>query len=462
MSKTQNAGEYKLQRCNIISSRGVVARLDDKVVSFQIYENMFSQSLIASMTIIDNVNMVMNLPIIGQEFISLKVESPGIGELDFTENVFAVTNVKVRQDVSNDTQLYDISLVSIESLKNARSRVSKSYNGAISTIITDILRDESLIDTNKDIYVDGTSGSRKYVAPNLRPFGFIQNIVREATSEKFEGSPHFFFYENCKGFQFRCLDGLYKRVPRGHFVADTESIKNDANKSPSSDLGKDYRRVLQFSISRTNDTLITTMGGMLGSNLIKYNIFHKNYQQYNLNYFQNFTRFGRIDKNPIYNQSFVDRRKNTLGTFPNSKIHLHPTSNDGLSDTQFYDSDIGYHHKDNGVEQWLQSSRSKAFELNGGINVQLKVHGHTEIAVGDLINLELPITGTDHNNDQVDTTYKGDFLVTQLKHDFDQQQRKHHVLMSVIKDSIPEKFKNIQSSEEPRSKRGFTYLPTYE
>ena len=455
------AGEYKLRECKIVSSRGVVADLDSKVISFQIYENMFSQSLIASMTIIDNSNMVMKLPIIGQEYIILKIENPGVGEIDFTKNVFSVTNVKVRQDVSNDTQLYDISLVSTESLRNSRTRVSKSYNGSVSDIVTSVLRDESLIDTNKDIYVDNTSGSRRFVAPNIRPFRFIRNLTREATSELFEGSPHYFFYENCKGFQFRCLDGLYKRTPNGSFVADSESINNNHSKSPASDIEKDYRRVLKFSISRTNDTLLATMGGMLGSNLIKYNIFHKNYQTYNFNYFDNFRRFGRIDKNPIYNNTSIDVRRNNLGSFPNSKIHLHPTSNDGLNDTQFYDTDIGYHHKDNSIEQWLQTSRSKALELNGGMNVQLKVHGYSEIAVGDTINLELPITGTDHDNEQIDTIYKGDFLVTQLKHDFDQSERQHRILMSVVKDSIPEEFKNIQSSEEPRGERGYTYLPTY-
>tara|TARA_Y100000356_G_scaffold132436_1_gene137714 strand:- start:44 stop:1426 length:1383 start_codon:yes stop_codon:yes gene_type:complete len=455
------AGEYKLRECKIVSSRGIVADLDSKVIGFQIYENMFSQSLIASMTIIDNSNMVMKLPIIGQEYIILKIENPGIGEIDFTKNVFSVTNVKVRQDVSNDTQLYDISLVSTESLRNSRTRVSKSYNGSVSDIVTSVLRDESLIDTNKDIYVDNTSGSRRFVAPNIRPFKFIRNLTREATSELFEGSPHYFFYENCKGFQFRCLDGLYKRTPNGSFVADSESINNNHSKSPASDIEKDYRRVLKFSISRTNDTLLATMGGMLGSNLIKYNIFHKNYQTYNFNYFNNFRRFGRIDKNPIYNNTSIDVRRNNLGSFPNSKIHLHPTSSDGLNDTQFYDTDIGYHHKDNSIEQWLQTSRSKALELNGGMNVQLKVHGYSEIAVGDTINLELPITGTDHDNEQIDTIYKGDFLVTQLKHDFDQSERQHRILMSVVKDSIPEEFKNIQSSEEPRGVRGYTYLPTY-
>ncbi len=454
----QYAGEYKLLECKLMSSTGAVARLDDKVISFQIYENMFSQSLIASLTIVDNTNMVMKMPIIGQEFVALRIETPDIGELNFTDNVFAVTGIKARQDVSNDTQLYDLNLVSTESLRNSRTRVSKSYSGSISQTVVSILRDENLIDTNKDVFVDPTSGSRKFVASNSRPYRFIRNITREAVSKVHGGSPHYYFFENCKGFQFRCLDGLYKSPSKGTFVADTESLSD--TKSVDT-IEKDYRRILSFAISRTNDTLITSMGGMLGSNLIKYNIFNKNYQNYDFNYFNNFNKHGRIDKNPIYNNTSIDRRSNTMGDFSSSRIHLHPTSNNGTYDTQFYDEDIGYNHADNSVEQWLQSSKSKNLELNGGLNVQVKVHGYSELAAGDMVNLEFPITGTDHDNEQVDTIYRGNFLITQLKHDFDQSERQHRVLMSCVKDSTPFKFKNSKSSEEPRGKRGKNYVPSY-
>jgi len=454
----QYAGEYKLLECKLMSSTGAVARLDDKVISFQIYENMFSQSLIASLTIVDNTNMVMKMPIIGQEFVALRIETPDIGELNFTDNVFAVTGIKARQDVSNDTQLYDLNLVSTESLRNSRTRVSKSYSGSISQTVVSILRDENLIDTNKDVFVDPTSGSRKFVASNSRPYRFIRNITREAVSKVHGGSPHYYFFENCKGFQFRCLDGLYKSPSKGTFVADTESLSD--TKSVDT-IEKDYRRILSFAISRTNDTLITSMGGMLSSNLIKYNIFNKNYQNYDFNYFNNFNKHGRIDKNPIYNNTSIDRRSNTMGDFSSSRIHLHPTSNNGTYDTQFYDEDIGYNHADNSVEQWLQSSKSKNLEINSGLSVQIKVHGYSELAVGDMVNLEFPITGTDHDNEQVDTIYRGNFLITQLKHDFDQSERQHRVLMSCVKDSTPFKFKNSKSSEEPRGKRGKNYVPSY-
>ena len=55
--------------------------------------------------------------------------------------------------------------------------------------------------------------------------------------------------------------------------------------------------------------------GMLSSNTIKYNIFNKNYTKHTFNYFENFKNYGRIDKNPIYNQTTIDKRVILLEIF---------------------------------------------------------------------------------------------------------------------------------------------------
>ena len=66
----QYAGEYNLEECKILSSTGVIARLNDSVIEMNIFENMFTSSLMLNLVIIDKENMVMNMPIIGQEFVS--------------------------------------------------------------------------------------------------------------------------------------------------------------------------------------------------------------------------------------------------------------------------------------------------------------------------------------------------------------------------------------------------------
>ena len=123
----QYAGQYKLEECKLLSSTGVVARLDANVIEINIFENIFSNSLIVSLILIDQNNLVMNMPIIGQEFVSLKLSTPGVGNFDFTNNVFCVHKVSVRQDASVGSQIYELNLVSPEIIRKFSGRLSINF-----------------------------------------------------------------------------------------------------------------------------------------------------------------------------------------------------------------------------------------------------------------------------------------------------------------------------------------------
>ena len=447
----QYAGQYKLRECNLLSSTGILARLDANVIEVNIFENIFSQSVIVNLLVIDQNNLIANMPILGQEYVTLKLETPGVGSIDYTDNVLCVQKVTARKGLSVGSEVYEINLVSPESLRNNRTRVSKSFVGTDSDIVIKILKDEKIINTRKEIHIDETSRIRKYVAPNVRPNDFISFLTREATSKKYDNSPHYFFYENTRGFNFRVLDSLYKEPTSGDFVA-AENLLVDNN--THQDLNKDYRRVMKHSIVSSNDTLFTTRGGMLSSKLLRYNIFQKKYDEYTFNYFDNFDDYSRIDKNPIYNKVPIDNQGNTLGDFFDARVHLHPTSNNGTNDAQYDDSSV-YSYSHNHSEEWLLQRRSKMTEINSGaLQVQLKVHGYCSLAVGDKINLSLPISGFDHEGVKDDKFYKGEFLITQLRHTFSQDERIHTMLMNVVKDSIPETFNNKGSSVEPTGSEG--------
>jgi len=86
MSKIQYAGEFKLEELKIISSSGNVVDLSKSVLQIDLYESIFKNSISGSILIADTNNMVNNLPIIGQEYITLKVSTPSIENeaIDFT------------------------------------------------------------------------------------------------------------------------------------------------------------------------------------------------------------------------------------------------------------------------------------------------------------------------------------------------------------------------------------------
>ena len=95
---------------------------------------------------------------------------------------------------------------------------------------------------------------------------------------------------------------------------------------------------------------------------------------------------------------------------------------------------------------------------SGGLTIQMKTHGYCNLTAGDMVDITLPVTGKDHGKSKIDTFYNGKFLVTQIRHSFDQQERRHTMLMNVTKDSIPTEFKNVAKSIEPTSSMGETRI----
>ena len=105
------------------------------------------------------------------------------------------------------------------------------------------------------------------------------------------------------------------------------------------------------------------------------------------------------------------------------------------------------------------SRRARSIEfLRGCLSVQLKIHGTTTLSVGDKVNLTLPITGKTHGGSEIETNYQGDFLITKLRHIFNQSERRHTIAMSVIKDSTPFEYNNAFDSSEPKGSNGQTII----
>ena len=72
MDKTQFAGEFNLEKCELISSAGVSADISGIIVEINIFESIFANALTGSIILTDTNNLSDNMPIIGQEYISLK------------------------------------------------------------------------------------------------------------------------------------------------------------------------------------------------------------------------------------------------------------------------------------------------------------------------------------------------------------------------------------------------------
>ena len=413
---TRYAGEYDLLELDLFTSSGNVINLMAVYLSLNIYENMFSNSLSGSLLFIDTNNIVINAPIVGQEFLSFKIKTTGLesNPIDFTEHVMAVYKIDKRfADKGNE--VVQIHFCSPESLRNDRTRISKKFEGNISDIVPKILRDKVTINTNKKIFTEDTKGIKKIVVPNKNPYSLIRDLTTDAISET--GSPNYVFFENINGFHFRTLDSLYGEGSKGEYMAsDQGSINGDI-----SNVEEDIKRVLFYDIASNNDTKKNIKSGMLASKSISYNMYQKNFDVQRYDYFSDFDKYKRVSNgesdSPIYNDAPIDEFDNNLGDFKDARIFMHSTSKDSSNlDTQHYvDSKTNFTPND--VSKTIQHRFAKHTELDFGVKVIMEINGVTTIKMGDVIDFLVPVTGTVHT-ETFDKYYSGKFLITKARHEF--------------------------------------------
>ena len=451
------AGEYHLKELLVYTSSGNVLNLTKAVQSLDVFEDMFSTSLSGSITILDVDNIAENGPVIGQEYMTLKITTPSLDEqeINFTNSSFAIYKVTVRESISQDTQLLALSFISPELLRDKRVRVSKSYTDSIDRIVESVLTDARYINTNKDIYIEPTAGIRKIISPNLHPYAFINNLMQESVTAK-NSAPYFFFFENLKGIHFKSLDRILSEDSIGEFnVGNLASLEN---KSVNPE--KDFSRAIEFQVNSNNDMLLNIQGGMLGSSTIKYNIYNKSYEKLQYNYFIDFEKFGRIDENPLYNNNEIDEFGNNIGSFGDARIHLHPTNANGEFDTQHTNETSSYKYSPNKLNESILFRRAKIMELNNAVSISMKINGNTTIAAGQTINLTVPVYGRIHEK-EYDEYYSGRYLITKLRHSFSQTDKKHEILLTASKDSFGKELPIGSKAIEPKGSAGQIYNLTY-
>ena len=462
MSGISYAGEYDLREMKILTSAGNILDVKNLVQVIEIFEDINSPALTGSLTLLDIDNILENAPIIGQEYLSLVISTPTLEDIrmDFGKNVFAIHKVNQKVTGANNAQIVTLSFCSPELLRSNRTRVSKSYTDTIDKTIENVVRDIRYLNSKKRLFIEPTSGIRKVISPNIRPYTFINNLKEEALSARYS-SPHFFFFENTKGIHFKSLQSMYEAGVVGVFnTGDLESLQ-PGEKRPNP--VNEFERVLDYQINSNRDMLLSSRGGMLGSNIIQYNPYQKNYVKKEFKYFDDFNAFPTIDENPIYNDSFIDQEDNTIGDFTDAKIHLHASSSSGgTSDTSYDDPNNLYSYQRSGIvsDNSFPHRQSKMLELNFGVNVTMKITGYTAIAAGQVIEILMPIEGRVHEK-EFDEYLTGKYLITKMKHVFSQADNRHEIVLNACKDSLPKQYPINKDSREPSGAQETTLELTY-
>ena len=431
----QFAGEFLVEECKIVSTTGQIYDINDIVEEINIFENIYTATISGDIVIKDTTNIVQNLPIIGEERLILKIQTPQSAPtpettVDYTRSPMIIYKINAQYLEGETSQIVSLQFGSLEGIRNTTSRISQSYSGQPSEIVEKILRDESYLKSKKTFYFEPTSNLAKVVFPNVRPFKCISHLSNISNSQLNNASPSYLFYETTKGFHFRTYDSMCREDPK---LFLKENVGASLNEKGVIDAQKNLDTLINYQRVSSKDTVKNLNSGMISSKLIKHDVYHKRLDLYKYNYLDNFDRDIHPDngeatpiistaKDPDTNKSLIDNE--------DTKLFVVSTAS-GYS----FEESGNYPYQSDNLEQTLQRKTARRQQFENGHILNIEVNGQTFIQAGDKINLEIGATSA-LTQDKEDKQISGNYIITHLRHTFTKsQQLKHKIVMQVAKDS---------------------------
>lgn len=434
-SDLQFAGEFLVEECQIVSTTGQVYDINSLVEEINVFENIYTAAVSGDIVIKDTTNIVQNFPIIGEEKLILKIQTPQAKPepettIDFTLSPLIIYKINSQYGEGENAQIISLQFGSMEGFRNTTSRVSQSYSGQPNEIVEKILRDENYLKSKKTFYFEPTANNAKIIFPNIRPFKCIKHLSNISNSQLNNASPSYLFYETTKGFHFRTYDSMCREDPK---LFLKENVGASLNEKGVIDAQKNLDTLINYQRVSSKDTVKNLNSGMISSKLIKHDVYHKRLDLYKYNYLDNFDRDIHPDngeatpiistaKDPDTNKSLIDNE--------DTKLFVVSTAS-GYS----FEESGNYPYQSDNLEQTLQRKTARRQQFENGHILNIEVNGQTFIQAGDKINLEIGATSS-VTDDKEDKQMSGNYIITHLRHTFTKsQQLKHKIVMQVAKDS---------------------------
>ena len=382
--------DVKVCRITSITTRKS-AEINRIVSSIDVFMSIYEPTVTAVMVIEDTTGLIYDLPIIGEEVVSLEVETPNMPAISKTFYVYGAPEIE--QDSNNTKTRITLHLVSIDHIRGISNLIEHGMKDTLGELVKNILTND--IKTPAPIYVEPTKGIETFAPAGWNIWETIDILRQRAVSVKYD-SPYLFFEDN-QGYNFVSVEGLIEKKKAEKEPVKITSIPfnpgagEGADKSTLTD--SQYRNVDSFRIvEKANIASTINNGGMSNSTQV-FDILQKAVTTID----RHVKDFSATIKQPLddaYNAQHSELWTSVIKA-PVIK-YLIP-----------FDST-------NGSEFVSQYGQRRMFHKHfNSLRVGFTMYGDTSLNPGDLLNISIPRTINDESDD---VQLSGNFIVSHLRH----------------------------------------------
>ena len=214
MSVGQTYGLCEIKKMTIVSHNDFELDIFSAYRSLSIYEDLFSPSITARLTLEDSNGILNFLPIIGQETVNISYVTQGLTEaIELEMIVNKITDLE--SDVG--TQTYNLELVSVDMITNFEQRISEYFEGSSTEIAEKCFqRLESKKTFEFEPSEDKYDEELGVIIPNMTPMKAISFLCGKAFHEEYKSSSYM-FYETSKKYVMKPMEMLTHEEPKNEF-----------------------------------------------------------------------------------------------------------------------------------------------------------------------------------------------------------------------------------------------------
>jgi hypothetical protein len=474
-------GDFRAGEIILYSYGGSQLEISGMTAVVNVYQDLDSAFLSGNLMFFDSVGAVNKLPIIGNEFLEFKFRTPidakGDEEMDATNHRFQVYEKRSVRSTQN-TQAVALFFTSIESIRNERLRVSKSLSGSYGEMVDKIFKtDKTLLNSKKDVFIDPTKGVYKYTFPNCRPAEAVRHMTYMSEPINFK-TPDYMFYENNRGFHFRCLESLYREsgdnTRNRPFVAfiDLLSAFNPNFGTPDVESESPITKPYSFSFNDSYNTLKNTRRGMFGSVTYAHDLIDKKFIKSRTSYTNYYEQALHIDAptgaGTVYqgimppgpaefddDYTVDDKSYGSTNKHQINRLHASKLTKASSADNRKYMDDYFarvfvvpatkanhvFNSEGTELDPRMTAKQNLSEATRDYFSMDIDVPGNFTYNIGDLVWCEVPsynAAGMTTDNkvmreDVIDPFLTGRYLIKSLHHQIDMIDQKHTTAMTVVR-----------------------------
>lgn len=446
VDSVQQAGDVKLD-VKLLYGRDKEFNLITFIGELNLFEDIYAQGLYGNILVIDALNLSQVLDLTGDEYVTIKIETPSTQTPIYkTFKVYSISDKVMINDTGK--QSFIMHFCSPELFVDALSPVYKTFKKAkVHEHATKVFENNIAVNrvAGKQGYTsmiisDETSNEIQFTSPGWRP-GKILNWLASKARSRSGKNPNYLYFESNKAFYFASIEKMIESIGNStasskplvfenYYVTPSKWTDNALNDNRFTDnISRQYQKVINMRVIETYNALKNTQNGYLANRLYTFDVVNKKRKIYDYDHVNNWDTYSHLGKRPPF----------PLGS-PESSGNLRAVA--GFNQIYMQHDQLYTGVKNNVGEQAGETvtRRTSAMAELNNFKLEITVPGRTDIEVGLVVYLHYPDATpkdlSDLNTNKDDSLYSGLYLISAIRHQINLVS--HVMVLELVRDALKE------------------------